>query len=231
MFAIRNLQRPLCVGLAKNGSVLLASEISTIIYAAMRQGIQLKQKPYEIEHGMLCSWERDDKGNLVFSDKKVDYHYKGGQRYPNFPQHSHYSNWHLGYDSEIEDVEPIPAKDQISITLSELASKGTFPDNEYTTLTAHGLVNEFTQKPGKKYIVEWIDYVKGNNHKDCSIFYLIGNLVLPNIGEHQPLPIFYSLINGDELEILNMVCNNLYEVEPTSGLDYRDWETDRKSVV
>lgn len=250
MYAIRNSQRPLWVARTKRGGEMLASEASTILFASMRQGIELTGKPYEIAPGHLCKWQLDDKQfTWEFEGNDVDYMYKhtGGTNYSNFPsRHRFYGG--SGYEHDVTDYYPnLPEKptkpfdnvqqltrssNDISIPIAQVVAQGQAKDWEMSETKATELHQDFSIRPqNKELAVEWVDYIKANNRKDCSIFYIVGK-PLTTDSSATPTAMVYSLISDrDEMQIIDMISHSLYSVKTSTALKLKVGNTENYVVT
>jgi len=222
LYAIHNFQRPLCIAYAKEGTVFLASEVSTILFAASRQNIPLSEAPYEIKPGLLCSWKLDNK-EVTESHIDVDYLYKG----PSFRQHhKHYTEWDnygvtqadlLNYDrapvqilysSNDSDNNPEDRHSRITKTIYEHIQHGAFKKWEMSVTSAREIEKDLSIRPrDKRLVVEFVDYLACNYHPSCNKWYVIGYPVTVNEDECKPL--IYSIVpHKTEMEMVDMLAND-----------------------
>jgi hypothetical protein len=232
MYAIRNSQRPLFTARTQFGGEMLASEASTILFAASRQNIKLTKAPYEIAPGHLCKWSLDDKSSWEFEGQQVDYMYKhsgGGNSNQNFP------SWagHNRYSSDYEDVYPnlhrLPApndtrvdhvkrsNNDITNTIHDVIAQGAVKDWEMSEEQCTEMYNDLNIRPKDKPLaVEFVDYIKCNNRTECSAFYVVGKTLTTDTGDTPTALVYTLLFDKTEMEVMDIVQQQFYTIVPTA---------------
>lgn len=250
MYAIRNSQRPLWTVRTKRGGEMLASEPTTILFAAMRQNIELAGKPYEIKPGHLCKWAMDEQGSWDYAGQDVDYmykhvsthsnvqHYQGGQSNQNFPiRHSFHGS--SATNDDVTDVYPnvrphrtrTPSNKDINTSMTEVVSMGAVKDWEMAHARALDMHKDFGMRNSEKELaVEWVDYVKCNNRPDCSAFYIVGRPLTTDSSD-EPSALVYTIVTDvTEEQAMNMVGHSIYSVKPSTALMQRVRNTENYVV-
>ena len=228
VYAIRNSLRPLYTARTDRNTDILASEKSTILFAATRQGMKLKGEPYEIEAGHLCKWQLDaSEQTWEFEGKKINHYYKyPAQQQQNFHgRHNFYDCADGAFDLQYPHLEragwinhgvEIPARvlppaahhssdvhgdprTQIRTTLTELILKGSFRDWEMPEdVSLDQLADVNMRDQQKPLVVEMVDYLPANNHKNCRIWYMFGYPM--TINEDAPKILVYKVISDTSEE-------------------------------
>lgn len=237
LHVVRNTERPLWIGYEKNGTVLIASERSTILYACMRQGLELREAPYELADSKLNIWELDlatKSTDFECQNIKLDYPFQ--YRHTSFYSQSYFHQMdrptvHTG---GLEDKRPFialthspsiqqgssNAKDYhalVTLNIGALIQNGSFPDHEYTEEIAKDLHADFLIRDKfKRLVVEFTDYIKANYSKNSLAYYIVGRPLVTS--DSLPNALIYTLIVGKtEMEILDIVTRQFYSVSMSTA--------------
>lgn len=208
---IRNDERPLYIAYTKQGAIVFASELETILAACSRNSIMLKGQPYMLKENMLNTWTLDDdKHTWEFDNKTIDNKYKGTP----FRDYD-YSQWYSGrgFQTHYRDTSSNDEKvdsDSIASTIFEFVHNGTFTDKMMTIAECETYKEKLRNK--KVIHVEMVDYKPCNNLPDCKTWYVIFNNIDPT---DTVSAVLYTLIKGkSEKDIIEMSePNPFYSVE------------------
>lgn len=234
LYAIRNDDRPLHIGYCKNGVILLASEMSTILFAAQRQNLSLKELPYQLADGYLNTWNFNNKGELEFDTSKIDNEYKGTSfrrqhswdyaEYYNFNQAPNDDDTTHPLDRRYENVRQLTHSavkpDDVRIAFSDYIAEGRFPDSEFSFPTAkiikdlaEGLVEE-----GRVVGVEFMDFLPGNKHHKCTAWYVVGRLIVPETDILRDVLVYAPILGKNETEIMEYVTTNMFTAKVNDAI-------------
>jgi hypothetical protein len=197
------------MAVTKENGTLLASETATLLFAASRNGINLREYPKELETGHLYSWTINEDKSYYANTEKMDYSFRGQQNYSHWPRHSYYP-YALGYEEWDEDRStrnlPEPTKDDITVTISSHIQLGAAEDWEVSYLQASKIEDTLNSSVTKTYDVEFSDWLKCNYNKECNRWYLIGDIMYAEeFAEKGPL--IYSVFEGTEEEVMKFVIH------------------------
>lgn len=213
LYAIRNSLRPLYMAVTKQNGTLLASEIPTILFAAHRNDLQLKEYPKELEAGHLHSWSINDDKSYYANSEKVDYSFRGvqTQNYSHWPRHNYYA---LGYDEWDEDRMsrgvPEPTKDDITVTIGSHIQLGEAEDWEVGYMQATQFESALNNSVTKTFDVEFTDWLKCNYNKECNSWYIIGDIMYAEEFADKG-PLVYSIFHGTEEEVMQFIVHKPFQ--------------------
>lgn len=214
---IRNKERPLFTARTKSGGMLFASEPMTIIHAAMRQSVELKEKPYEVEEHNLVTMQFPEYKTWELTNEKIDATYRwqnrgtshsSGRKFPE-TDYSGYACAYGGMDETVGNDDYYPPQRQtpinrspkaITVSISEalIARKDAFYEaGRVATL-------ETMFKHGTQVILEPVDYIHANDHRECKVFHILAKPITPEPMEDVP---YFSWVEEDidESRALEMV--------------------------
>jgi hypothetical protein len=258
LHGIRNTQRPLAIAYTTAGSIMFASEISTILFAASRQSIKLQKAPYIIAEHNLMSFTLDaDKGEYDEEYKKInsefDYSKYGkhtAATYDVASWRSHYQHLGDSWETDLDDSRGLlPGNDQrlsenvakdVRISLNDLVRQGKFAGWALDKDKASDLAADLRIRPfDKRIAVEFIDYLPANHHRNCRSFYLYGKVLSTDEVDTSPL-VYQLLMDTDELVLMDAVQKSLFTVTLSTSIEHEllngqkvvtIFATDRKPIL
>jgi hypothetical protein len=238
MHLLRNTQRPLFVAETNSGTIIWASEGNTILYAAARHNVELKEKPKMLPEYELMQMKLEKGGSFVTEQNKIDCHFRyeyvqsqeGHIRHPyacaweNDPDAD--GDWrggHMGMGGR-HDFHPANAG-----TMQQQHAKGVRQAHkvesnsflaEYRKYSkpvrfeeddVTRLVNFF--KRDEELIIETDEYFFGNDERDCEVFFITGTpLVTESPTELLP-PCYFVVKDITEEQALNMAAHRFIKVK------------------
>ena len=218
---IRNDERPMFIAYTKQGAIVFASELETILAACARNGVALKSQPYLLKENMLNTWTLDnDRNTWSFDNKAIDnkYRYNTDSFRNQGAVQFDYSAWENSrgfrthYTGHGDDNKKEVTSTEISSTIFEYVHNGTFMDKMMTIQQC----DEYKDKLRNKQIlnVEMVDYKPCNNLPDCKAWYVVFNNIDPT---DTVSAVLYTLIKDkSEKDIIEMSePNPFYSVEAT----------------
>ncbi len=237
---IRNDERPMCIAYTKSGGMVYASEREIILAAAMRNNIELKSAPYLIEQGNLITLKITDDRTYEDSYKEVDtkFDYKNLPSFRSQTQHpcsivppsvSRYGYEENDWEVEVRNARRLASPQRswngpadITKQMHIMISDGKF-NKEFGVGhdIADKLLEQFNAKRNvvgyksmDKTLIQLVDYIPLNDHKQCSTFALIGRRFTV---EDEPSALYYfNVWNSSEEDVMKLVLREFCHVVPTS---------------
>ena len=226
---IRNDERPLFIAYASNGTVLFASELETILFAASRNNIEVMEKPYLIDDKQLLCWKLDESTKTWAVEHKcnLDITYRA-TNHPFASAHGgypHYSSYRHGLWEESEEasngVYRLPysqREDSLTTTISTIIGTDL---HEYhlPVHQAREIAREYnSQALTKEYYVQLTHYFPGNNLPNCKSWFVIGKRIVPgnSVG-----PVFYKIFyDKTEADIKDMMADEFFCVQVGTPMEH-----------
>lgn len=232
---IRNDERPLYIAYTKNGAVLFASEMETILFAASRNTLELTGKPYLIEDCQLLTWTYNDESKDwdFQSQTKLDIAYRRN----NHP--FHYTIPQMSSTTSSNDGLWDGASDHLFRNyrqrVSQAASYNTKNDSLMTSISniiysecrgsmvdptiSKQIVEFYTLKPvNREFYIQLEEYYPGNSQPDCRAWFILGRRL---VTDDCPSPIFYKVFyDKTEDEIKKMMAEEFYSVTCGAPIEY-----------
>lgn len=209
--AIRNNERPLHIVRTVDNGTWLASEAATLLFVAHRNDVKIKGLPEMLEPGHLYTWKLTEQGTYEETVDKVDHEYKGvaGNAGPFRQGYYHqYSGFGGEYSHDWDKYDKSNWKVSevgVDVTITTRIERGEFKDWEIDNETANSYSTLMSERKSHVHYIEFVDYVAGNNHKECKAWYLVGTIINAD-AISEPGPLVYSLVTGvDEQEVIKMV--------------------------
>ena len=219
LYVTRNDERPLHIAYLKSGTILFASELSTINFAVGRQNLTVKEKPYSLKENIINKWSFDDKNHLEFDSEEIKESPKS--KYRNF-----YQAWYPagGYEYDVTDVYPLDRStviptltgptvkpNDMTIAFADYVQEGRFPDFEYSFKTAAEAKDAFMAfDNGKEHGIEFLDYLPGNKHSKCQAWYLVGTLLVDETNPLRNILVYVPMLDKTEEEIVEYISTNMF---------------------
>lgn len=224
---IRNTERPLYIAYTDKGSVFFASEPNFIMCAAYRNGVKLKSPPYMLKEYNLVKFTLDSKAVWNSENYGGDYAPKTGYdaSYQNW--RNAFRGWGIGADA-FDDVDTVTGDEWRNSPGASLLNVEHFAKevalNDYFPMSEAEATNELavcSQRPRTKpALIELIDYLPGNNHANCTCWWVYGSKV--GCHNNNPSPIFYQIItNKTEEEVKAMVHKQCYWATTATALKFK----------
>jgi predicted glutamine amidotransferase len=235
---IRNTERPLCLAYTKDGGIVFASEIDTIIWAASRNNLTLKSDPYLIKENHLVTLNLDTNKKTWNQDNKdvdVKYRHTGGSSYyvggHSFRHNmQHYMGFGMGDDEIGTDyhsgnVRQLPSPststaDAVKTSFNTAICNSKYAEYLYKDMegveAGVAMLADAVGKDGTMFI-ELLDYIPANDHPKCKSWHVFGTLVDQRIPVNGPCPLIHWIIcDKDEQDIVNFVAESFYTAKKTT---------------
>lgn len=226
LYIIRNAQRPLHIAYTEAGGVMYASEPETIMLAASRNNIKLKQAPYLVDADTLFKWQLDTKAKThTFSQIKLDNtfrqthapHRYGGHVWGNHHDYSLYADIEekVVTSYPVHNVRQIASNIKNDITIHTHVYDGKFDNYIISDSQARELRDDLLLRSRESRLtVEFAEYFPASSSQQAGqkgSWYVCGSPV--QVGDY-PMPVTYTLLfDKTELEIYEMIDKNvLYSV-------------------
>jgi hypothetical protein len=253
---LRNSERPIHIARTQMGGLMFASELEFILFAAHRNKITLKEKPYMLAADNLCEYKLDGKGNWEFDEREVDvrYRYKGGSA----SSHSFsdcgygdgygdaYGSWvgrvtrevvnEINYETAAEAAHERWQKSKKAITrqFSEYLVSSR-PETWLDDDEAEEAIKYSEQlQQQKTAVVEIEDFIPTNDHPQCDTWYVYGSPVDPNRDEAKAMPVLFWIKAGYTKDQMNVyAAHGFYRVnvQPRPSISFKDENNNSQRVV
>lgn len=215
---IRNHQRPLWLGETKSGAFLFASELPTILWAAGRNNLSLKDFPVELTPFTLVEFYANKQQSVVRKDIALNASFQN--------KHSPYMGNALASEFDGYHQAHRPQRHEFTPVMALPAPKATPKSGEGRSKNVHDYIhaNKFSEfaieasevddvmalahklRNNDHAVVEFLDYLPAA--KDYWVLY--GSLIQP--GEADPAPLLFTYFSGTELEVMSFIAKSLYTV-------------------
>jgi hypothetical protein len=229
LYVTRNDDRPLHIAYLDNGVIMFASEKSTIEFAVNRQGLKLKEAPYQLKEDNLNMWTFNKKGGFNFSAEEYKPAPKSSQptwiyksqwypsmdcaydyseyNYENHPLDRSTNTPQLTHNKKKEALDP----NDFIMAFADYVAEGRFPDAEMHYATSAEVLNALKVKEDDhKFAIEFSDYIPGNHRKDCQAWYLLGQILVEDTDPLKQVLIYIPMVHKTEQEIIDMVTENMF---------------------
>lgn len=189
LYLIRNKDRPLYTALTKDEGMVFASEADFILFAASRNNLKLKEKPYLIEENVLVTIKPEG-GSWTLTNTKMQQPKK----------------------CEVKAVQPRPTGTTAStssltgsINLYDHIHKGACSNWHTDDLNYARLVQAEYATIKKDVTMEMMDFHRAENKefKECTKWHVIFSEV--KVDDLNKGPVFWALVNKTHKEILDMM--------------------------
>lgn len=215
MNLIRNSHRPMFVAETNQGTIIWASEGNTILYAAARHNLELKEKPKQLPEHELFQMKMEKGGSFDKSQSKLDCSFRSPYSGPSKPHHAACA-WSGLEEGEAHNDREWPfGGSRMGVhnrhSFSDFGSRGPVKSN---LLESNGFLTEYKKysKPVRfleedvtrlvnhykreaEIVMEVEDYLFCNDERDCEAFFILGSpLVADNPTEL--LPPCYFIMKG-----------------------------------
>lgn len=229
MQIIRNSERPLYVAYTKPGAFVFASEAETILYAASRNKVELRDAPYMLKENNLATFSLT-KDHWKEAHQEIDAAYKRPKGVYQGYQNTHQEHWKRhpfasaweNYENEYDDnVVPFTPtntrhpfsdmnapKNHIRVSVGEALLNYGGVD---TYLTQEAVEMKKMFNGDKQVVVETVDYIHANDHRECSVFFIIAQIVTTDGNDFGPY-VYWVQSEIEEVDALKISAGNLFKV-------------------
>ena len=217
---LRNSERPLYVCYTEDDTVLFASEPNFIMCAAYRNGVKLKKPPYMLQENNLVTFTLDlESKDWSSTNTQGDYSFRRPQ-YSNVSDLTDYRRYYIPWEfsGEVEDTDNVVDglaqwRNSPSANLrnvhdvtqdTKLCGDFLMSEQEKTNIMSRTR----NEGPGTQHLVQLLDYVPGNNHPNCTAWWLYGSD--PKASNDNPSPYYYRLYTDKTKEEMDKILEEEY---------------------
>lgn len=230
---IRNNERPLWIVETTDGGYLFASECETILYAASRAKVRLKDHVQLLTPGELHTFTIDGR-QWKYEVGPLDYKFQH-QHAPASTEYdedlTHWQNYrqYMGTGSYRHDYSPPVDLNTVrqavehstriynEKTLYDYIIENKFEEFRVSDAEADEIKELFRVNKPDTVLVEFTDYVQLYDDPKNLQWLVYGSMVTSDPSKPSPL-VYLRLQRVTEIEALNFTSVSLYQVEPTSGV-------------
>jgi len=213
---IRNTERPLFVAYPKTGGVVWASEAETILWAASRNKIELKEAPYLLKEFNLCEFTLKKGGEYDTNYTELDakyseppFHYKTHQVVPFVRKKEYIQQQHPSIGAK---AAPGPNAVQLVFHdyLIRFRQELLVEDAELDAVRRSGIQ---VKKDNEDMVyIDLYDYVAANNHPHCTTWYVYGS-TLGSVPPEEQIIVYWLVQDKTEEEVIHYTSEGIYEVK------------------
>lgn len=214
LHAIRNNERPLWIAYTKSGSIILSSEKGIIQFAVDRNNIELNGDPYLVDDNTLCTYTMLDDGKFEEEYTKIDNKYKS-RSFPDSFANAYNENC-TTFNNYVEypDKENKYFGDFSRRTWNYTALQKIQEMKDVIMYSKEEIKKwENIYPSGKEVVLEPIDYLPANDHRDCLVWYIVGKPVTVDIDSNKEIPHFFWKVEGiQDSEVLMRYFDSLFKL-------------------